>query len=311
MLGAITTTNTGCNIDDLAESMDEARETIRLGIDKVVKNSEDWQTIVVNDILPFIDTRLVTTIDALQNLVTKALQDAQSGAACVSDQIGPRVVNGLNRIVSNIDGQRRVDFVQPFVCLVSPTVLNLNLPVSNRPKVEVSGFDFIEEKSLQLFLEKNGKQTPVIQNRFARANNYRFVVDASKWDDTPWQQLFPQPPTPKANRSAHDAREGLRPDTHASADPTPWQQLFPQPQKPSAAPTTLVRVPPGNNSSPNPKSQPQRPRRSRGSPTRPDTTRRHAPTASTPRTCMKHPAAAGYQRLISSSCLDNNTHDIV
>jgi len=216
MLGAITTTNTGCNIDDLAESMDEARETIRLGIDKVVKNSEDWQTIVVNDILPFIDTRLVTTIDALQNLVTKALQDAQSGAACVSDQIGPRVVNGLNRIVSNIDGQRRVDFVQPFVCLVSPTVLNLNLPVSNRPKVEVSGFDFIAEKSLQLFLEKNGKQTPVIQNRFARANNYRFVVDASKWDDTPWQQLFPQPQKPTAAPTTlARVSDPTRHDTHA------------------------------------------------------------------------------------------------
>lgn len=184
LLGTITATQTSCNIDDLAESMDEARETIRLGIDKVVKNSEDWQSIVLNDILPFIDSRLVTTIDALQNLVTKSLQEAQANAACFSDQVGPRVVNALNKVMSNIDGQRRFDFVQPFVCSVGPAVMDLKLPESNRRYVQVSGFDFLEVKALQLFLMKNGKETPVVQARFNRQSNYLFQVDASKWDDT-------------------------------------------------------------------------------------------------------------------------------
>ncbi len=181
LLGTVTTTQTSCNIDDLAESMDEARETIRLGIDKVVKNSEDWQGIVLNDILPFIDSRLVTTIDALQNLVTRSLQEAQANAACFSDQVGPRVVNALNKVMSNIDGQRRFDFVQPFVCSVGPAVLNLKMP---RDYVQVSGFDFIQVEALELFLAKNGKETRVIQRRFNRTSNYLFQVDISKWDDT-------------------------------------------------------------------------------------------------------------------------------
>lgn len=184
LLFTSSTLNTGCDIDELATSIGEANEVIKQGIDKIIANSEDWQNIVKYDILPFIDQKLDWLVADLNALVEKTAQEIQANAACIADRADDRVLNGLKTILSDLDGMRRHQFVMPYVCSASPSVLKLDLPEGHRDNIQVSGFDFLDKKELQLFLRKNGVETQIVQDRVAKTSNYLLQINAGNWDST-------------------------------------------------------------------------------------------------------------------------------
>jgi hypothetical protein len=178
--------NTGCDfdIDELSRSMDQANDTIRDMIPKILEDSDEWKKLITEEILPFIDHRLTWVIDDLKSLVEKTTQEIQAQAACMSDQLGPRVTNGLKEIMSNADGMRRSKLVFTMACSSSPSVIDLGKK-SNPPRyIQVNGFDFVDRSAIQLFLSKNGQESIVVQDRIGWNSKYLLTVNISNWHDS-------------------------------------------------------------------------------------------------------------------------------
>jgi len=175
---------TSCNfdIDELAQSIDDARGTIRDGIDRLGNESEKWRDIVEKDIIPLIDKRLDWVIADLQTLLSSTVANSISGLNCTADSLPLKIKRGLNDVLSSLDGKKRSNFIYPTVCTVSLNTIDMTKPASQRRQITLSGYDFIHSDDFEMWLVKNNNQEQFVQGKLTVQIAGIMILDLTNMD---------------------------------------------------------------------------------------------------------------------------------
>ena len=178
----------GCGLKETADQAvgvaDRAVSVLDRGIDRILANSDNWRFELqrVSQELPS-DVQSTIRIEA-QDLVSRSIADAGTEMFCASDFYGRRAIQSLERLKAMVLGYT-VQAIEPGVCALVPTSLDMNTSADRRRIVTLHGYDMDARDRngnlIQVFARvgNGGHEITVSEDRIGRTHHYLLTVNVS------------------------------------------------------------------------------------------------------------------------------------
>jgi hypothetical protein len=143
-------------------TVEEAVAVLDRGISELSVASADWQDIMNKVIADLPDELQSTITNEVSNLLNRGIGAAGVEVRCNVDFLRIRMQQGLQRIKAKLLGTE-IPPVEPQLCQVVPSAVDMSLAPNRRNKVEFFGYDF-DMTDIEIVLVNNGSESVVSQH---------------------------------------------------------------------------------------------------------------------------------------------------
>ncbi len=153
---------------------EQAIAVLDRGINELGAASADWQDIM-NKVISDLPDEIQSTIkNEVSNLLQRGIAAAGTEFRCNVDFLRHRMRQGLQRIKSKMLGTE-LPPVEPQLCQVVPSAVDMSLPQNRRNKIEFFGYDF-DMTNVQVFLV-SGSSEINITNHLDMPTHYAMTLN--------------------------------------------------------------------------------------------------------------------------------------
>jgi hypothetical protein len=175
---------TGCGISDALNNLtgqvgNSTTKTVNIlddAINQLAKNSADWQTILQETRDKLTEAAQSTVRTEVSQTLDRAVATTSTEFRCDVDFLRTRVREDLIAIKSKFLGQQAPP-LQPSLCNVIPSAIDLNLDQSRRNIIEYYGYNFDTTPNLQLVLENADGSTRDVTSNLTKPTYYHMTVN--------------------------------------------------------------------------------------------------------------------------------------
>lgn len=175
---------TGCGISDALNNLtgqvgNSTTKTVNILDDAITalgQNSADWQKILADTRDKLTDAAQSTVRTEVSQALDRAVATTSTEFRCDVDFLRTRVREDLISIKAKFLGQQ-VPSLQPSLCNVIPSAIDLNLDQSRRNILEFYGYNFDTTPPLQLVLENADGSTHDVSQFLAKPTYYHMTVN--------------------------------------------------------------------------------------------------------------------------------------
>mgnify|MGYP001055918708 CR=1 FL=1 len=167
--------------DELKNTREETLFILNGGIATIEDESESWQSVLENMQDQLTEDVQSTVRNEVMNLMQTGIAMTGAELRCNADFLKNRAIKGLKAIRDRFLGNE-VPIVEPIICQVIPTVINLNENPEDRNLIEFWGYDMEERSLITAFLENNEGTRYDISIYVQVQTDYHFTINLANYN---------------------------------------------------------------------------------------------------------------------------------